>query len=152
MRIEQLKKELKAIYQFTDEVINELCNYCIKKSILDKRYILALAKHWNDYNIKTMEDLSKFYDMQEKISKIATTIKDRFNLKRDITYYEQCYIEKWLKDYEYNFEIIELALDIKKHQSDLSIDKINQIITAWHDRNLKTYNEIQGFINKNKRK
>lgn len=114
---------------------------------MDKRYILAVAKQWNEYNIKTMEDLSKFYAMQKEISKIATVIKNRFKLKRDITQYEQCYIEKWIMEYGYSLEIIKLALDIKGVKVDSFIDIMNRIITDWHDRNLKTYDEIQDFIN-----
>lgn len=134
-------------YQFTDEVIIELFKYCNEKCALDKRYILAVAESWHSNSITTMEDLSKFYAMQKEISKIATVIKSRFKLKRDITQYEQCYIEKWIKEYGYNVEIIQLALDIKGLKADSFIDKMDKIIADWYDRNLKTYDEIQDFIN-----
>ena len=97
-------------YNFDEEVMIALFQYCFDKSALHKNYVKAVADAWYSNNIKTFSDLEEYDENNEKINKIKKNICKKLGLNRKLTQYEEAYIEKWLNDYKYNFDIIELAL------------------------------------------
>ncbi len=46
--------------------------------------------------------------------------------------------------------VIEIALKRTTFRSNVSFEYINNVITDWHDRNLKTPEEVNGFLEKRK--
>ena len=84
--------------------------------------------------------------------KIKKTIAKKLG-KTTLTQYEEAYIEKWVIDFGYDLNIIEIALKRTVFKSNPTFEYFNNIITDWHDRNLKTSNEILAFIEqRNKQK
>ena len=132
-------------YNFDDEVMIALFNYCYTRSALHKKYIQTVAEAWGNNNIKTWNDLELYDQKQEKLIKIKKTIAKKLG-KQTLTQYEEAYIEKWIIDYGYDLDIIEIALKRTTFKTNPTFEYINNIITDWHDRNLKTTNEVLAFI------
>lgn len=99
-----------------------LFRYCFNRSALHRNYIQAVAEAWSQNGVKTYEDLNKYYEEQEAFAKITKSISKKLGLNRQLSQFENAYIEKWIKDFGYNMNIIEIAL--KKTTS-----KIIQILT-----------------------
>ena len=73
--------------------------------------------------------------------------------KQSLTQYEEAYIEKWVIDFGYDLNIIEIALKRTLFKANPTFEYFNNIITDWHDRNLKNPDEILAFIEqRNKQK
>ena len=70
----------------------------------------------------------------------------KLGLNRKLTQYEEAYIEKWLNDYKYNFDIIELALKKTTSKSNPNFDYIDKIITDWHDRKLLNSDDVKNYL------
>ena len=84
--------------------------------------------------------------------KIKKTIGKKLG-KTSLTQYEEAYIEKWVIDFGYDLNIIEIALKRTTFKANPTFEYFNNIITDWHDRNLKTTDEILAFIEqRNKQK
>lgn len=132
-------------YSFDDQVMIALFQYCFNRSALHKRYVQTVAEAWGNNNIKTWNDLELYDQKQEKLIKIKRTIAKKLG-KQSLTQYEEAYIEKWVIDYGYELNIIEIALKRTTFKSSPTFEYINNIITDWHDRGLKTANEILAFI------
>ena len=64
----------------------------------------------------------------------------------------KAFIEKWYVDYGYDFSIIELALKKTASTSNPSFAYINRILTDWNDRNLRTIEAVNDFIQSSKKK
>ena len=77
--------------------------------------------------------------------KIKKTITKKLG-KTSLTQYEEAYIEKWVIDFGYDLSIIEIALKRTVFKSNPTFEYFNNIITNWHERGLKTANEIMVFI------
>ena len=139
-------------YGFDDQVMIALFDYCYGRSALHKNYIQTVAEAWGNNNIKTWNDLELYSQKQEKLIKIKKTIAKKLG-KQSLTQYEEAYIEKWVIDFGYELNIIEIALKRTTFKSNPTFEYINNIITDWHDRNLKTPDEILAFIEqRNKQK
>ena len=139
-------------YNFDDQVMIALFDYCYNRSALHKKYIQTVAEAWGNNKIQTWNDLDLYYQKQEKLMKIKKTIAKKLG-KTSLTQYEEAYIEKWVIDYGYDLNIIEIALKRTVFKANPTFEYFNNIITDWHDRNLKTSNEILAFIEqRNKQK
>lgn len=139
-------------YEFDDQVMIALFDYCFNRSALHKKYVQTVAEAWNSNKIKTWNDLDLYYQKQEKLVKQKRTIAKKLG-KQTLTQYEEAYIEKWIIDYGYDLNIIEIALKRTTFKNNPTFEYFNNIITDWHDRNLKTPNEIIAFIEqRNKQK
>ena len=139
-------------YSFDEEVMVSLFRYCFNRSALHRNYIQTVAEAWSLNNIQTYEDLEKYYTKQEALTKIIKSISKKLGLNRQLTQYEEAYIDKWINDYNYNMPIIELALKKTTSKSNPNFDYIDKILSDWHDRNLKTTDSIEKYLNQLKEK
>ena len=139
-------------YSFDEEVMIALFQYCFNRSALHRNYIQAVAEAWFKNNIKTYNDFDKYYEKQEKLNTLQKTISKKLGITRHLSQYEEGYIEKWNIDYGYNLDIIEIALKKTTSKSNPNFDYLDKLLTDWHDRNLKTSNDIQSFLTQLKEK
>ena len=96
-------------YSFDEEVMVSLFRYCFNRSALHRNYIQAVAEAWSQNGVKTYEDLNKYYEEQEAFAKITKSISKKLGLNRQLSQFENAYIEKWIKDFGYNMNIIEIG-------------------------------------------
>jgi len=139
-------------YNFDEQVMIALFEYCFSRSALHKNYVQKVAEAWGSNNIQSWNDLDLYYQKQEKLSSIQKTIAKKLG-KPTLNQYEKAYIEKWVLDFGYDLNIIEIALKRSVVKANATFEYFNNIITDWHDRNLKTPNEILAFVEqRNKQK
>lgn len=137
-------------YEFDEQVMINLFDYCFKKSALHKNYVQAVAEAWALNKIKTLDDLEEYYMKQEKNIKIKNTIAKKLGKRSGLTQYEEAYIEKWLNEYNYGLDVIEIALKRTTYRSNPTFEYINNLIKDWHDRNLTTPEQVNEFLEKRK--
>lgn len=137
-------------YNFDEQVMLALFNYCFDHSALHRNYIQVVADSWYKNNIQSFSDLDKYYEKQEKISSIKKSIIKKLGLNRNLTVYEDAYVEKWTIDFGYPLDVIEIAL--KKTKANISFEYLDKIISDWHDRGFKTVTEIQEYLKQSKQK
>ena len=84
------------------------------------------------------------------MNKIKKSIAKKMGKHSGLTQYEEAYIEKWVNDFKYGMDVIEIALKRTTYKNNPTFEYINNIITDWHDRNLKTPAEVSDFLEKRK--
>ena len=57
-------------YCFDEQVMIALFDYCYKRSALHRNYVQTVAEAWASNKVKTWNDLDKYYEEQESLSKI----------------------------------------------------------------------------------
>lgn len=139
-------------YGFDEQVMIALFRYCFERSALHRNYIQTVADAWAKNNIKTWSDLDIYYQKQEKLNLLKKSISKKLGINRNLTQYEEAYIEKWVVDFGFSLDIIELALKKTTSKTNPSFDYIDKILSDWHDRNLKTITDIQKFLDDMKKK
>lgn len=139
-------------YNFDEEVMIALFRYCFNRSALHRNYIQAVADGWHKNNIQNFNDLDRYYEKQEKLTVLCKNITKKLGYNRQLTQYEQAYVEKWSVDYNFSFEIIEIALKKTTSKVNPNFDYLDKLLTDWHDRGFKTPAEIQNFLTDLKQK
>lgn len=139
-------------YNFDEEVMIALFRYCFNRSALHRNYIQAVADAWAQNNIKTFNDLDIYYEKQEKLKKISKTISKKLGITRQLSQYEEAYIDKWTIEYNYSMDIIEMALKRTTSKANPSFDYLDKLLTDWHERKFSTADEVQNFLNDMKQK
>lgn len=133
-------------YNFDEDVMLALFRYCFEKSALHKNYVKAVAEAWHANNIKTFDELDKYFEDQEKLNKIKKNISKKLGLTRKLTQYEEAYIEKWICEYNYNFDVIEIALKKTTSKTNPNFDYLDKMISDWKDRKLSTSDDIKNYL------
>lgn len=132
-------------YNFSDEVVIALIHDCYDKGTLNHKYVIAVAENWYQNKIHSFDDLEKYFMAFEKSNEIKKKISKKLGFNRNLTQYEEAYIEKWTKQYNYPFEVIDLALKKTTNKSSPSFAYIDKIITDWNDKSLKTLEQIKQY-------
>lgn len=130
-------------YKFSEEVMIALFHYCDERKALNKKYVYAVAENWYKGNVKTFEQLEEYL---EKITKFQTTINKiskALRLNRNLTKYEEAYVNTWLDEYKYDFAMIEEALKRTVSKSNPSINYVNGILSNWHKKDYRKVEDIQ---------
>jgi len=81
-------------YSFDEEVMIALFRYCFNRSALHRNYIQTVADAWHKNKIQTYNDLDKYYEKQEKLATICKSISKKLGYTRQLTQYEEAYVEK----------------------------------------------------------
>ena len=82
---------------------------------------------------------------------IKKIIAKKLGKHSGLTQYEEAYIENWVLDFGYDMNIIEIALKRTTYKQNPTFEYINNIITDWHDRNLKTPDQVEAFLEQRKK-
>ena len=138
-------------YNFDEQVMITLFDYCYNRSALHKNYVQAVAEAWGSNKIHTWNDLDAYDQKQEKMKNIKKIIAKKLGKHSGLTQYEEAYIENWVLDFGYDMNIIEIALKRTTYKQNPTFEYINNIITDWHDRNLKTPDQVEAFLEQRKK-
>ncbi len=139
-------------YDFDEQVMLALFRYCFERSALHRNYIQTVADAWYKNHIKTFSDLDLYYQKEEKLNVLKKSIAKKLGLNRLLTQYEEAYIQKWVVDFSYSLDIIELALKKTTSKSNFSFDYIDKILSDWNEHHLKTVADVQKFLEEKKNK
>ena len=97
-------------YEFDEQVMVALFDYCFGKSALHKNYVQTVAEAWSKNNIKTYNDLENYYQKHDNMNKIKKAICKKLGRYTALTEFEEEYIEKWILEYGYDLNVINIAL------------------------------------------
>lgn len=139
-------------YGFDEQVMLALFRYCFERSALHRNYIQAVADAWHKNHIKTFSDLDLYYQKEEKLNILKKSIAKKLGLNRGLTQYEEAYIEKWVIDFGYTIDVIELALKRTTSKTNFSFDYLDKILADWNEHHLKTANDVSAFLEEMKNK
>lgn len=141
-----------AKYKFDEEVVIALFGYCFDRQALHRNYLFAVAEGWAKSGITNMQELDDYYANFENLVQIKKTVCKKLGLSRKLSQYEEAYIDKWVIDYSYPLDVIEIALKKTTSKTNPSFDYIDKIISDWHERKLSNQTEINEFLALQKQK
>ena len=133
-------------YKFSEEVMIALFHYCDERKALNKKYVYAVAEGWYKGGVKTFEQLEEYLDKITKFQITIQKISKALRLNRNLTKYEEAYVNKWLYEYMYDFDMIEEALKRTVSKSNPSINYINGILSNWFKKEYKKVEDIQNEV------
>ncbi len=133
------------IYKFDEDVMYTLFKYCHDNNTFHKSYIEAVASNWHRRGIHNFFDLEKHFEDMSQVRGVKGTIIKKLRLRRALTEYENEYVERWVIDYKYDMDVIELALKKTVGKTNPDFKFLNNVLTKWHDLGLINAQEILGY-------
>ncbi|MDF2865922.1 MAG: replication protein DnaD [Clostridia bacterium] len=130
-------------YKFCEEVMIALFHYCDERKALNKKYVYAVAENWYKGGVKTFEQLEEYLDKITKFQIVIQKISKSLRLSRNLTKYEEAYVNKWIYEYKYDFDMIEEALKRTVSKSNPSINYVNGILSNWYKKGYVKVSDIQ---------
>lgn len=132
-------------YRFEEDVMYALFQHCYDHKGLSKQYMVKVADNWFSKNIKNSFDLDTYSIEYQKLKDIRFKIKRKFRKQGNLSEYEEAYVEKWVVEYGFEFDIIELALKKTTAILNPNFEYINKILTDWHEKGLKDKEQILAY-------
>lgn len=130
-------------YMFDEDVMIALFQYCQERNALRKNYVFKVAETWYKGKVKTFEQLENYLEEQDKVNKIKSKIKRILRLTRNLTEYEEEYINIWINEYKYEFDVIEVALKkTVQKMTNPTINYTNAILKNWHEKGIKNLQDV----------
>ncbi|MDF2987474.1 MAG: DnaD-like protein [Eubacterium sp.] len=134
-----------SIYKFDEDVMYTLFKYCHDNNTFHKSYIEAVATNWHRRGIQNFFDLEKYFEEMSQVRGIKGTIIKKLRLRRALTEYENEFVERWVIDYKYDMEVIELALKKTVGKTNPDFRFLNNVLTKWRDLGLVNAQEVLGY-------
>lgn len=134
-----------SIYKFDEDVMYTLFKYCHDNNTFHKSYIEAVASNWHRKGIQNFFDLERYFEEMAQVRGIKGTIIKKLRLRRALTEYENEYVERWVLDFKYGFDVIEIALKKTVGKTNPDFKYLNTLLTRWHELGLNTAEEITGY-------
>ncbi len=131
------------LYKFEDEVMFMLFNYCNERGLLKFSYVNAVAKNWAEAGIKNEAELDDYFMKYKKTKEISTKIAKKLNRSSRFTEYEERYIKKWVNDYRYSMDIIDLALRKTVRISNPNLEYVHKVLTGWYKSGYRTPSQVE---------
>ena len=132
-------------YNFDEDVMYALFRHCYDHNALTKSYICKVADNWQSKAVKNSFDLDRYSLEQQRFRKIKLNIVKKLKLGRNLTQYEDEYVEKWVVQFNYDFAIIEIALKKTTGKTNPNFRYIDAIISEWNKNDLRTKDEIMFY-------
>ncbi|HBQ63690.1 MAG TPA: DNA replication protein DnaD [Clostridiales bacterium] len=134
-------------FRFDEDVMYSLFQHCFQRRVLNnKSYIAKVAENWFRKGIRNIFQLDAYMKGYERMRKVCTRISNRLKLGRMLTVYEEELVEKWVSDYGYDFDIIEMALKLTTNQNSPNFKYLDAIATRWHEMGLKDKESVAAEI------
>jgi len=135
-------------YNFDEDVMISLFQYCYNRNALNRKYISQVAASWAKRNITTHIELEKFMEVFQKTKDLSYQIAKVLRLHRSLTVYEEEFVDIWANQYGYGMDVIELALQKTSGKSNLNFRYIHRILTDWYNEGLKTKEAVIAYLSK----
>jgi DnaD/phage-associated family protein len=128
-------------YHFDEDVMISLFQYCYNNNALNKKYVGQVAASWSKRNITSHFELEKYMESFQKTRELGYKIAKALNFRRNLTVYEEEFVDIWANQYGYKMDLVEIALQKTSGKSNINFRYINTILTDWHKSGVKTKEE-----------
>ena len=129
--------------KFSEDLIDYLIQYCVDRGKKDLRYIEKVAINWAQSGIST-PDQAEFY--AHKYDKTVYDVMKMLGKSNTPTKTEVSYINRWTKEYAFEFDIIcaaceKTVLATDKHRFEYA----DKILSSWHASGVHHIGDIQAL-------
>ena len=130
---------------FEEEAVLAILSYCSRIGKASLAYAEKVAITFCDEEIFTAEEVHAHIDALEKRNDAIEMIRSLFGSRgRALSATEKKLFTAWVEEYAFDFEIIRRAYDITVDNTNEAAPKYtNKILKTWHEKGLRTLEEIE---------
>lgn len=143
--------QIKTYYKFNDDYILMLLAHCAEIEKSSWAYIRKVAKSLYDEGIDTYEKLEEHFRARRNKRSLEYKVRKLFGVGlREFTKKEHCFFESWV-ELKISYDLIKLAYEISvDNGKGPNWSYTNKILENWHTSGVKTVEDAENTIAKNK--
>ena len=143
--------QIKTYYKFSDDYILMLLAHCQESEYASWNYIRKMAKILYDDGVDTYEKLEKHFEARRNKRSLEYKVRKLFGVgMREFTKKERTYFDTW-SELKYSYGLIKLAYEISvDNGKGANWNYTNKILENWHTSGVKTVEDAENTIAKNK--
>lgn len=122
-------------YRFDTAVVYSLFSECKRRNKLNRSYVRTVAADWHRRGVLTFEDLARLSAERQASKSLSNRIGQR--LGRPMTPVDEDAVSRWIGDYGYDMDVIEIALEKTTGIQNPNLNYVGKILDAWHKAGLK---------------
>ncbi|MCL2164166.1 MAG: DnaD domain protein [Oscillospiraceae bacterium] len=130
-------------YRFDEDVMLMLFKHCEKNNGLARQYVAKVAENWNKKGIHNSYDVEDYLQEYERFKDIREKIRRRMKQRKPLDEYQERIVEKWVSEYKFSFDIIDLALKNSIHANDPGLSYFDTILGDWRKRGIDTVEKVE---------
>ena len=138
------------IYGFEEDVMLMLFKHCYDNNGLAKPYIAKVAESWHQKKIHNSFEVDRYMQGYAAMKAVSQQIRKKLKLRKPLDEYQEELIDKWVNQFKFSFEMIELALRSSLYAPNAGFSYYDKILSDWHKRGLDTIDKIKAILEKNK--
>lgn len=125
---------------FQPEIILLLLDHCVSMGKTSMKYIEKVALSWHEQGLFTADKVTEYLEnAQNKKTFLYNVRKILGILDRNITSFEENYINTWCEVYKMSEEMVALAYEYCVMQTQkLSMQYMDKIMKRWHEQGITT--------------
>ena len=130
------------LYNFEEDVMLLLFKHCFNNNGLARHYIAKVAENWHHKGIRNSFDLDVYMQEYAKMKEVSKKVQRRLRIRKPLDEHQEAIVEKWVNEYNFSFEIIDLALKSTTYATTAGFSYFDKILTGWRSRGLDTVEKI----------
>ncbi|MDI9497667.1 MAG: DnaD domain protein [Bacillota bacterium] len=130
-------------YRFEPQVIYVLFNLCRDLNKLRVGYVQAVGRDWHQNGVVSYEDMNRHLARHEREAQLLKRIGRR--LRIDTTEYHRPFVDRWLNEFGFDEDIIELALERVVKLRSPSFPFFDRLLREWHEAGLESVEAIEAY-------
>ena len=135
-------------YGFEPAVVYQMFVDAAERNVLHgPNYLNTVAADYGRKQVKTFRDLAQYKEQNKAVTRLARRVGKALNKR--MTSFDFTIVEKWLIEYKYDYDIIELALESAVRLSEPNLNYFDKILSSWHEAGIKTRKEAENLLKNN---
>ncbi len=135
-RIQRLLRHMLVEYHFDEDLCYAFFNEMKERGTLrSMNYMQQVAKDWHQRGLRTLQDFENEQKNLRQIKALGSKVKKA--LRIHLTAYHETFLKRWLLEYGYDWDVIELALKRSLRLESPSFEYFDAILYSWFVKGLK---------------
>ncbi len=137
-------------YGFESSVVYQMFVDAAERNVLyGPQYLNKVAEDYHNHGVKSFMELTRYKEENKRVRLIAGQIGRKLN--KNISSYDITIIEKWVIEFGFDFEIIDIALANAVRISEPNLNYFDRILTNWHEAGIHAAKEAKQLEENNAR-
>lgn len=137
-------------YSFPPEIVVMIIEDCYSRSKKDLPYLKQVAKNWFDAGVDSQEKAVSYANRHKEKWQKYSKVLNFLRIGRQPTAVEEEMLQKWFYEFSFPDEAVLRACELTAKTLKPSFAYIDKVLSEWHEKNIKTMDEIEAYLSQNK--
>jgi DnaD/phage-associated family protein len=127
---------------FNEQTLVQIANFCFKSNVRTLDGMDRTVQKFHKLGLTSLGGINTYLNDVMLVDGKIKEILSALNLDRRVNNFDRSFYKTWTSTYNFGDDVIMYAVSLSKDKMN-SMQYANALITSWHDKNLKTLDEVK---------